>query len=35
MDDSKKFNRTFPEKEDFYRHLSMEDIADAVYVPAK
>ena len=30
MDDWEKFNETYlPEKEDFYIHLSMEDIADA------
>ena len=36
MDDSEKFNETFlPEKEDFYSHLNMEDIIDAVYAHAK
>ena len=32
----KIFNeKTLPEKEDFYSHLSMEDITDAGYVLAK
>ena len=36
MDDWKKFNGTsFPEKEDFYIHLNMEDITDADYAHAK
>ena len=31
MDDSKKLNETsLPEKEDFYSHLNMEDITDAI-----
>ena len=30
MDDLEKFNETsFPEKEDFYSHLNMEDITEA------
>ena len=34
MDDCKKFNETLLlEKEDFYSHLNMEDIADAEYTP--
>ena len=36
MDDWEKFNEaTLPEKEDFYIHLNMEDIADADYVHTK
>ena len=36
MDDWEKFNETsLPEKEDFYNHLSMEDVTDAYYVHAK
>ena len=36
MDDWKKFNETsFPEKEDIYSHLNMEDITDADYTNAK
>ena len=36
MDDWEKFNETsFPEKEHFYSHLSMEDITDADYAQAK
>ena len=36
MDDWKKFNEmSLPEKEDFYSHLNMEDIADTNYVHAK
>ena len=36
MDDWEKFNETsLPEKEDFYRHLNMEDITNADYVHAK
>ena len=35
MDDWEKFNETLPEKEEFYSHLNMEDIADADYVHAK
>ena len=36
MDDWKKLNETsLPEKEDFYSHLNMEAITDAVYVYAK
>ena len=36
MDDWGKFNETsLPEKEDFYSHLNMEDIADADYADAK
>ena len=36
MDDWKKFNETLlPEKEDFYSHLNVEDIADADYTHAK
>ena len=32
MDDWESFNETsLPEKEDFYSHLNMEDIADAHY----
>ena len=32
----KKFNETpLPEKEDFYSHLNMKDIADADYAHAK
>ena len=29
MDDWEKSNEILPEKEDFYSHLNMEDIADA------
>ena len=32
MGDWEKFNETLPEKEDFYSHLSMEDITDEEYV---
>ena len=33
---SKKFNETlFQDKEDFERHLNMEDITDADYIPKK
>ena len=36
MDDWEKFNETlFPEKENFYSHLNMEDITDADYTHAK
>ena len=36
MSDWEKFNETlFPEKEDFYRQLNMEDITNAGYVHAK
>ena len=36
IDDWEKFNETsLPEKEDFYSHLSMEDITDADYEHAK
>ena len=36
MDKREKFNETsLPEKEDFYRHLDMEDIADADHAHAK
>ena len=36
MDDWEKFNETsLPEKEDFYSHLNMKDIADADYAHAK
>ena len=36
MDDWEKFNETsLPEKENFYSHLSLEDIIDADYVHAK
>ena len=36
IDDWEKFNETsFPEKEDFYSHLNMENITDADYAPAK
>ena len=36
MDDWEKFNETsLPEKENFYSHLSMEDITDADYEHAK
>ena len=32
MDDQVKFNEaSLPEKDDFYRHLNMEDIANADY----
>ena len=36
MEDWKKFNGTsLPEKEDFYGHLNMEDIADVDYTHTK
>ena len=36
MDDWEKFNQiSLPEKEDFYRHLNIEDITDADYAHAK
>ena len=36
MDDCEKSNETsLPEKEDFYSHLSMEDITDADYAHPK
>ena len=36
MDHLKKFNEALiPEKEGFYRHLNMEDIAEADYAHAK
>ena len=36
MDDWEKFNGTsLPEKEDFYSHSNVEDIADADYTHAK
>ena len=36
MDDWEKFNETsFPEKEDFYNHLNIEDITNADYAHAK
>ena len=36
IDNWGKFNETsLPEKEDFYSHLNMEDIADADYARAK
>ena len=36
MDDWEKFNETsLPEKEDFYRHLNIEDITDADYAHTK
>ena len=36
MDDWEKLNEaSFPEKEDFYSHLNMEDITDADYAQAK
>ena len=36
MDEWKKFNETsLPEKEDFYSHVSMEDITDADYAKQK
>ena len=36
MNDWEKFNETsLPEKEDFYSHLNMEDIADTDYAPTK
>ena len=36
MDDWEKLNETsLPEKEDFYSHVNMEDIADADYTQAK
>ena len=31
VDNWEKFNKTLPEKEDFYSHLNMEDITDADY----
>ena len=35
MDDWEKLNETsLPEKDDFYRHLNMEDVTDADYVYA-
>ena len=35
MDDWEKFNKTsFPEKEDFYIHLNIEDITDTDYAHA-
>ena len=30
-----KFNETFPEKEEFYSNLNMEDITDADYMHVK
>ena len=30
-----RFKKNLPEKEDFYSHLSMEDITDADYTNAK
>ena len=36
MDDWEKFNeKSFPEKEDFYNHLNMEDITNADYAHAR
>ena len=36
MNDWEKFNETsLPKKEDFYSHLNMEDITDAVYEHAQ
>ena len=36
MDDWEKFSKTsFPEKDNFYSHLNMEDITDADYTYAK
>ena len=36
MDEWEKFNEiSFPEEEDFYSHLNMEDITDADYTHAK
>ena len=36
MDEWEKFNETsFPKKEDFYSHLSMENITDADYAHEK
>ena len=36
MDDWEKLNlMSFPEKEEFYSHLNMEDITDANYVHTK
>ena len=36
MDESEKFNETsFPEKEEFYRNLNMEDITYSDYMHAK
>ena len=31
VDNWEKFNKTLPDKEDFYSHLNMEDITDANY----
>ena len=35
MDGWEKFNKTLPEKEDFYSYLNMEDITDVDYTHAK
>ena len=36
MDDWVKINKTsLPEKEDFYRHLNIEDVTDADYAHTK
>ena len=35
MDDWEKFNKTLPEKEDFYSHLNIKDVTDADYVHVK
>ena len=36
MDEWEKFSKTiFPEKEEFYRNLNVEDITDADYMHAK
>ena len=36
INDWEKFNEvSFPEKEDFYSHLNLEDITDADYAHAK
>ena len=35
MNDWEKFNKTLPEKEDFYNHVNGEDSTDADYVHDK
>ena len=35
MNDWEKFNKTLPEKEDFYNHVNGEDSTDADYVHEK